>query len=345
MRILPVIAVLLVFNRWVYAEDMPLQLVEQIPLPGVTGRMDHMALDTVNDRLFIAALGNNSLEVVDLRKEKKVRSIPGLREPQGIVFMADSGRLVVSNGGDGACLVFDANTFELITRIELHEDADNLRYDVAAQRLFVAYGRGAIGVFDATFGRVGVIRLPGHPESFALDKSEGRMFVNVPAIQAVVAADVAKLQIVGTWKLRNASGNFPMALNESAHLLFVGAREPSQAVVFDTRSGRVVVTIPLDNDPDDIFIDSQRRRIYASCGGGYLDVIEQTDSRQYRFMKKIPTAPGARTSLFVPEMLRLFLAVPHRGQQEAGVWVYSVPPEESVNGRPPDTPGSSKPHR
>jgi len=213
IKILPFIAVMLGFACYAYPEDALLQLVERILLPGVTGRIDHMAVDTLSDRLFVAALGNNSLEVVDLRKGKRARSIPRLSEPQGVVFMAGSGRLVVSNGGDGACLVFDANTLELITRIDLRNDADNLRYDVATQQLFVAYGKGAIGIFDAKFQQVGIIPMPGHPESFALTRSDGRMFVNVPAIRAVVVADIQGRQIVDTWKLRNAEGNFPMAIN------------------------------------------------------------------------------------------------------------------------------------
>ncbi len=325
MRVLPVIVVLLVVSGWAYAEDLSLQLAGQIPLPQVMGRIDHMAVDTAGNRLFIAALGNNSLEVVDLRKAERIKSIPRLSEPQDVVFMADSGRLVVSNGGNGACSVFDATTLELLTQLDLHEDADNLRYDVAAQQLFVAYGRGAIGIFDTKLQRLGVIPLPGHPESFALSKGDGRMFVNVPAIQGVIVANVAKQHIVGTWPLRNAKGNFPMALDEAAHLLFIGAREPSQLIGFDTRSGKIVVSVPIDGDPDDIFIDSQQHRLYISCGTGYLDVLERTDSGHYRSIARIPTAPGARTSLFVPAMRRLFLAVPHRGQREAAVWIYAVP--------------------
>jgi DNA-binding beta-propeller fold protein YncE len=334
MRILSVVAVLLVFTHWVCAEDMPLQLVGSIPLPGVTGRIDHMAVDAATNRLFIAAYGNNSLEVVDLRKGKWVRSIPRLREPQGVVFVAESSRLVVSNGGDGACLVFDADTLELITRIDFQEDADNLRYDAAAQQLYIAYGSGAIGVLDAKFQRVGVIPLPGHPESFEIEGRNRRMFVNIPAIQAVVVADIEKREIVDTWKLQNAGSNFPMALNEADHLLLVGCRKPSQLVGFDTRSGQVVVTLSADADPDDIFIDSQRRSIYVSCGGGFLDVFGRTDSGHYQSIRRIPTAPGARTSLFVPEMRRLFLAVPRRRHHEAGIWIYAVQPEASITDQP-----------
>lgn len=333
MRILPIVAALLGLTGWAYAQDLPLQLVEQIPLPHVTGRIDHMALDTASNRLFIAALGNNSLEIVDLQKAKRIKSLPRLSEPQDVVFMPDSRRLVVSNGGNGVCSVFDATTLELITQFDLHEDADNLRYDIATQQLFVAYGRGAIGVFDKKLQRLGVIPLPGHPEAFALNRGDGRMFVNVPARQAVIVADIARQQIIDTWPLRNAKGNFPMALDEAAHLLWIGAREPSQLIGFDTRSGKIVVTIPIDGDPDDIFIDSQQHRIYISCGTGYLDVLEQTDPGHYHSIARIPTAPGARTSLFAPEMRRLFLAVPHRGQREAAVWIYTVHSKKPINGQ------------
>jgi hypothetical protein len=344
MGLLSVIAFLFAFTPLAYAKGMSLKLVDRISLPGVTGRIDHMAVDRANNRLYIAALGNNSLEVVDLGTGKRVRRISRFWEPQGVVFMADSDRLVVTNGGDGACLVFNSNTFSLNTKVELHQDADNVRYDVATRKLFVAYGNGAIAIFDANFQRVGDILLPGHPESFALSRGEGRMFVNVPAIQAVVVVDLKKQQIVSTWKIRNARGNFPMALDEATNLLFVGTRYPSKLIGFDMQSGRMVFKVPLDGDPDDIFIDSQRRRIYVSCGEGYLDVVEWTNSGDYQSVERIPTAPGARTSLFVPEMRRLFLAVPQRGQHKAGIWIYEVQPEKPTNGHSPDAADAGKPH-
>ncbi|MDA8140646.1 MAG: hypothetical protein M0036_18530 [Desulfobacteraceae bacterium] len=320
------IVILLFFARWACAEELPLRLVDHIALPGVTGRIDHMAVDTATQMLFIAALGNNSLEIVDLQKGKRTRSLPRLNEPQGVVFMADSGKLVVSNGGNGLCLVLDANTLEPVTRIDLREDADNLRYDAAARQLFVAYGSGAIGIFDAKFQRVGEIPLSGHPESFALNPRDGRLFVNVPAIRSIVVADVARRQMLDTWKLPNARGNFSMALDEAAHLLLVGTRDPALLIGIDTLSGRIVFSVPMDRDPDDIFFDSQRHRIYVSCGAGYIDVFEQTDASHCRLINIIPTAPGARTSLLVPAMQRFFLAVPHGARQEAGIWIYAVQP-------------------
>jgi len=321
---LRILAVLLALAQCAHAADDPLTLEGRIPLPGVEGRIDHLAVDLATRRLFVAALGNDTVEVVDLREGKRVRSLTGLKEPQGIVFMPETGQLAVANGGDGVCTVYDGSTLEPVQRIDFRDDADNLRYAAASRTLFVAYGSGAIGVVDAKLARSGDIPLPGHPEAFALTAAGDRLFVNVPAARAVVVADVAARKVVDTWKLGGARSNFPMALDEAAHLLLVGTRAPAQLLGLDTRSGKIALTVPLDGDPDDIFLDAPRRRVYVACGAGSLAVLERPADGAYRLAKKIATAPGARTCLFVPELDRLFLAVPHRGAQEAAVWTYAV---------------------
>src|SRR5207247_1893121 len=115
----------------------PLRLVQTIALPGVEGRIDHLALDLDRQRLFVAALGNNTVEVLDLRAGTRLRSIGGLHEPQGIAFVPDSGRLFVASGGTGACDLFDADTLHSIKTVPLGDDADNVRYEAAAKRVYV----------------------------------------------------------------------------------------------------------------------------------------------------------------------------------------------------------------
>lgn len=320
-RLLP--ALLLVnCMQYAFAASAPLQLVERIPLPGVTGRIDHMAVDLEQNRLFIAALGNDSLEVVDLHKGKRIRSIKGLSEPQGVIFIADRGLLVIANGGNGVCLVMDARTFKPVARLDLHSDADNLRYDAASGGFLAAYGNGAIAMFDRNFHRSGDIPLPGHPEAFTLDRDTGRMFINVPAAGAVFVADIRKLRLAQTWALQNAAANFPMALNKTNDTLLVGTRRPPQISAIDTLSGKAGFSVPVDADPDDIFIDSVRQRVYVACGAGYIDILEWSAGGVYRMLDRIPSAPGARTALYVPEQQRLYLAVPRRGQRDAAIWVY-----------------------
>ena len=115
-----------------------------------------------------------------------------------------------------------------------------------------------------------------------------------------------------------------MALDETNHRLFVGCRLPSKLVVLNTDSGDVVAKIDISGDADDVFYDTQRHRIYAICGTGKIDVVEQIDPETYKTSTRIDTAEGARTGLFVPERDTLFVAIPHRGSQQAEVRCYQI---------------------
>jgi hypothetical protein len=305
----------------------PLRLVQTIPLPNVEGRIDHMAVDLKGQRLVIAALGNNTVEVLDLRAGKRIRSITGLHEPQGVGFISEFNKIFVANGKSGACEVFDGASFKLIKSVKFSEDADNVRYDAKARRVYVGYGSGGLGIIDAATGdQLGEIKLEGHPESFQLEKSGPRIFVNIPTSQKIVVVDREKRVVTTTWPTSGATANFPMAFDETHHRLFVGFRKPAKIIVFDTETGEVVANLDSPGDADDIFYDSSRRRVYISGGEGFLSIFQQDDPDHYKPMTKTPTATGARTSLFVPELNRLYLAVPHRGTQRAGVRAYETPP-------------------
>jgi len=308
-------------------EPTPLRLVQTIPLPNVEGRIDHMAVDLKGQRLFIAALGNNTVEVLDLRAGKRIRSITGLHEPQGVGFIPEFNKIFVANAKSGACEVFDGSSFKPIKSIKFSDDADNIRYDAAARRVYVGYGSGGLGIIDAATGdQLGAIKLEGHPESFQLEKSGPRIFVNIPTSQKITVVDREKRAATTAWPTAGATANFPMALDETHHRLFVGFRKPAKIIVFDTEAGKVVANLDSAGDADDIFYDSSRRRVYISGGEGFLSIFQQDDPDHYKPMTKIPTATGARTSLFVPELSRFYLAVPHRGTQRAEVRVYEAQP-------------------
>lgn len=308
-------------------EAGPLRLIQTIPLRNVEGRIDHMAVDLKGQRLFIAALGNNTVEILDLRAGKRIRSIPGLHEPQGIGFIPEFNKIFVANARSGTCDVFDGSSFKSIKSIKFSDDADNIRYDAAARRIYIGYGSGGLGIIDAATGdQVGDIKLEGHPESFQLEKSGPRIFVNIPTSQKIVVVDREKRAAVTAWPTAGATANFAMALDETHHRLFVGFRKPPQLVVLDTGSGKVVASLESPGDADDIFYDSSRRRVYISGGEGFLGIFQRDDSDHYKSITKLPTATGARTSLFVPELSRLYLAVPRRGTQRAEVRVYEAQP-------------------
>jgi hypothetical protein len=308
-----------------HAEEKALKLKQTIPLPGVEGRIDHFAFDRSAERLFVCALGNNTVEVLDLRKGERIHSITGLGAPQGIVYISELDRLFVANDKGGICKIYDAKSFQTVGELNFKDDADNVRYDDATKKIYVGFGSGGIAVVNAPDGKqVGSIKLSVHPEAFELEKNGKRIFVNVPNARQMAVIDRDKGEVIAQWKTDLAFGNFPMALDEANHRLFVGCRIPPKLVVLNTESGDVVTKTDISGDPDDVFYDNKRHRIYAICGAGKIDVIEQTDPNNYKASAKIDTAKGARTGLFVPEQDVLFVGVPHNGAQQAEIRAYQV---------------------
>jgi len=304
-----------------------LRQVQTIPLSNVEGRIDHMSIDVQGERLFVAALGNNTLEVLDLRASKWVTRISGLKEPQGVFFGPKDNKLFVANGDDGSLRIFEGISYKLLATEHFSSDADNVRYDVARNQIYVGYGEGALGIMDATTGqKVADIPLGAHPESFRLEESGTMIFVNVPnANHSIAVLDRVKRSVIATWTLQ-AQANFPMALDEPDHRLLVVTRRPAHFIVLDSQTGKPVASQSAVGDADDVFYDAARKRIYISGGEGFIDIFEQSDPDHYRPIGRIPTASGARTSLFVPELKRLYLAVPHRGSQTAEIRIYEAQP-------------------
>src|SRR5215216_5683275 len=305
--------------------------LEQVPvvaLPNVSGRIDHLALDPEGSRLFVAALGNNTLEVIDLKAGKVTDEIKGLKEPQGVVYVPEDNKLLVTNGDGDSLDIYNAQSLKLLNQVVLGDDPDNVRYDATTGYAYVGYGTGngsALGVVDVRTGtKVADITLSGHPESIQLEDSGQRIFVNVPTAGHIAVVDRGNGSVVETWPLSNAAENFPMALNEGNHRLFVGARSPAKLLILDTETGKMTTSLDSSGDADDIFYDAKNTRIYVSGGEGAISVFEQTDPDNYSLLDKVDTAEGARTSLFVPDSGTLYVAVPHRGSQQAEVRAFQT---------------------
>jgi len=307
------------------AEEKALKLKQTFPLSGVEGRIDHFAFDPVGERLFVCALGNNTVEVLDLRKGARIHSITGLGAPQGVGYVPEMNRLFVANDKGGICKIYDGKSFQAVGELRFEDDADNVRYDETSQKIYVGFGSGGIAVVNAPDGKqVGSIKLSAHPEAFQLEKKGSRIFVNVPNSRHVAVVDRDKGKVVASWKTDLAFANFPMALDEANHRLFVGCRLPSRLVVLNTDSGDVIAKTDISGDCDDLFYDAERQRVYAICGAGKIDVIDQIDPNTYRVSTTIGTADGARTGFFVSERDVLFVGVPHRGSQQAEVRCYQI---------------------
>jgi YVTN family beta-propeller protein len=303
----------------------PLVLETKIPLGAASGRIDHLGIDVRRHRLFVAELGNNSLGVVDVSAGKVFRTITGFREPQGVAYVPFADNVYVADAGDGSVHVLRGEDLTPIGRIELGDDADNVRVDGARHRVLVGYGSGALAVIDpATSSKVGDIRLKGHPESFQIDETGTQVFVNVPDARAITIVDLAA---AGTQSLStaDAAANFPMAIDRGQHRVVVVFRRPPTLMALSSQDGHIMAKTATCGDADDVFVDAKRQRVYVSCGQGVVDVFSAEEAG-YRRLARVPTVSGARTSLFVPELDRLFVAARAGWSEPAAIWVFRPVP-------------------
>jgi hypothetical protein len=309
-------------------EILPLQLEEQIPVPSVAGRIDHFSADAKRKRLFVSALGNNSLEVIDVFAGRVVHSIKGLAQPQGPLYVPAVDKLYVANAEDGKVRVYDGATYTLRKTIDFGKDPDNMRYDEASKRVYVGFGEddGGIAVIDPkTDERIGeVYKTGGHPESFQVEAKGGHIFVNVPDAGNVVESIDKKTGAVTKWPLKDLRANYAMALNEEDHRLFTITRKTPMMVVLDTQTGKEVARLRAAGECDDVFFDASRKRIYVIGGEGIISVFQQNDPDHYELVANVPSAVGIRTGFFFAKRDRFYVAVPAKGIEPAQIWTYEA---------------------
>jgi YVTN family beta-propeller protein len=302
-----------------------LKLVQTLSMPDVAGRIDHLAIDLKGQRLFVAALENNIVEVLDLKTAKVIHTIENLSEPQGVLFLPEKNQLFVANGGTGLVQFFDGMSYAEVSHIQLTGDADNARY--VGKSVIVGYGDGGIVVIDPARNKVVEdISLSGHPESFQVASSGKKIFVNIPTSNQIAVADLDAKKVTDTWFLTSGASNFPMALDETNQRLFVGLRLPAKLAVLDTGTGKEIASFGTGGDVDDIFYDAARKLVFVIGGEGYIDLFAQKDANHYEFLTRIPTRSGARTGLWSPEQNRLYIAAPAGNGREAQILVYELQP-------------------
>lgn len=309
-------------------EAPPLRLVQEIPLPGVQGRLDHFTIDPKRKRVIFSGLGNDTVQVVDAFAGRQIHQIDGLSQPQGTLYVPETDTLYVANAADGHVNIYNGTTFALISRIDFGtgSDPDNLRYDAAARKVYLGYGDGAIATIDATTNqRVGTdFRFEGHPEGFQLERNGPRIFVNIADGKIIKVIDRTTGKMVD-WALpAGHSANFPMVLDEAGRRVIVGTRKPSRMTVLNMDTGAVVASLPCTGDMDDIFFDADRKRVYVAGGEGFISVFQQIDPNHYRDMGKFATAVGTRTGTWYVARDRLYLASPPSGALGARLLVFEA---------------------
>jgi DNA-binding beta-propeller fold protein YncE len=279
----------------------------EIALEGVRGRIDHLAIDLLRQRLLVAELGNNTVDIVDVARRRREARITGLAEPQGVGVAARADRYVIANAGDGTVRFYRADDLRPASSVSLGSDADNVRVDAKSGNVLVGYGSGGIAIIDpATGAKTGTLELPAHPEGFQLDHTGARIYVNLPDAHRIAVIDRLVGRVAATWNTPGLSDNFPMAIDNAGSRLAVVFRNPPTLVLYNAVHGEVQSRIHTCGDADDVFFDAKRTRFYVSCGSGAIDVFD-AGSRELKHLTQVATASGARTSLFVPELDRLFV--------------------------------------
>ncbi len=318
-------------------EKGPLWLVQTIPLPGVNGRIDHMDVDVKGKRLFVAGLENGSLEVVDLRAGKSLRSVPGFKKPQGIAYVAELNKVFVASGDDGKVRVFRGDTLDLLETIDLELGPNRILYDPQKSVLYVGYGGkdagkdyGEVGIIDAKTNKlIGDIKVDAHPAELLLDKSGKRLFCFVSPSSKIQVIDTKERKVIATWPVsseRPGDGAYDAASNR----IFIGTRKPPQMTAMDADSGKEVSVLPTVDGMDGVSFDAKHRRAYVSGGRdaevGFIYSYQQKDADHYELLDKLPTRKGAGTSLWVPELNRFYVGAPASDGQGADILVFEAQP-------------------
>jgi DNA-binding beta-propeller fold protein YncE len=328
------LALLLSFSVASAKNEAALKLVQTIPLPEVDGRIDHFAIDVKGRRAFLAALAKNTIEVVDLTAGRVKQTLPGFAKPQGVLFVPKLNKLVIASGADGSVKTLGGTTLAVIRTASVSLGADAIGYDPRSKEIYVGSGggdankeQGDLTIFNVASGaQVAALTADAHAGGSVVEGHGEHVFVLVPEKAQVVVLDRKTKSQVAKWTIPGIQKDVALALDEKYHRLFLGVRTPASIVVLDSVSGAVVASVPTVATLDGLSFDSSTRRIYTSGGEGFVDVTQQIDADHYERIARVPTGPVARTSVFVPEWHRFYVAVPRDKERVAELRVFAVVP-------------------
>jgi WD40 repeat protein len=302
-----------------------LKLEKIIEMPGVSGRIDHMAINLKDKVLYVAALGNNTVEAIDLQKGTLLRSIKDVDEPQGLAYIPEQNEIAVASGGNGDCVFYNATTFQKVATVQLTGDADNIRYDASERKMYVGYGNGGMALIDPVVHKqTGNVKLPAHPESFQLDKKNNRLYVNLPDDHSIAVVDLKSFKVIDIWKINSLRANFPMTLDIANNQVIIGYRHPSVLVFYDCNTGKEITRNELVDDVDDVFYDATKHQVLASGGGGYINIFQKSTGNTYKLVSKITSRNGARTSFLASSIKTFIVAERASGGKSAAIAVYNT---------------------
>ncbi len=302
-----------------------LALVQTIELPGVRGRIDHVDIDIDGHRLFVGALENDSLEVIDLAAGRVQRSLGSLGGPQGLAFVPAVHALFVACRDTGELIELEDSGFRVVRRFPFGDEADNLHYLRLPGLLVLGYGSGGLAVIDPVVGKVvSNTRLPGHPEGLQGEEEGTRVFVNVPTANRLFELSRLDAAVLRSWPMSGLYSSFPLALDEERHRIAYYSHVPSEITLFDTEAGKAISRKAAPADVDDLYFGPRPDELILIAGAGRVELWRIGAAGAMERVDTAATGPGARTGLFVPALARLFVAVPAREGRDARILVFDL---------------------
>jgi len=315
--------------------DPPIRLIHTTFLPGYVGDFEHFAADVKGNRLFLIAEDHKTVEVLNIRTGGRIHTITGFGQPRAIEYLPDPNSLIVTEGDEesGAVELVSGSTYQIINKIMLPTNVDGGVYNPVKKYYYVeSGGQGQdakthlLSIIDTqSFKRIGDITLPGtKSEAMAIDHAGAKLYVNLRGPDEIGVVDLATRQLVARWPIPEAKNENALVLDEPNHRLFSASHTPPKLFVFDIDTGKVIASLPCAENSDDMGYDPVRKRIYIT-GDGSASVIEQPDADHYVSVAEVPTGYRAKTSIFVPEVNRLYIAVSSRGKRAGGKLVAPEP--------------------
>lgn len=298
------------------AKPAPLHLAGTTDLPDYTGDFDHFAVDTRDNRLFLAGEEHAELEVFDLTTGAIVKRIPGFGTPHSLWYTAATNELLVIDG-DKPSPVFDARTLAIKRHYDLAKGSDSVGWDPVARHLWVVSGGKDVPQKDsnlteldpATGKTFRTIHFDAdHVEAMALAARSPLLFISVTDKNTMAVVNRRTGRILHQWPIHEAEQNAPLAFDEAHNRLFVVTRKPGKTVVVNALNGATVAAFEAPARTDQVIWDAANRRVYVTGGQGYISVIEQDDANHYREAARIPSLPGAKTAILDSVHHRLWVA-------------------------------------
>lgn len=307
------------FSPFLHAQTAPnLKLIKTDTLPGYTGDFDHFAVDRERSRILVAAEDHGTLEVFSLANGDHLRTVKGgIDTPHSILVRPGAETLFLTDSGKSMSKILNAATYAEVKQVPLTVGADSSGYDAAAHTLYVVTGGKDVdmktanleAVDPATGEKLGSITFDdNHVEAMALEKGGPRLFLNLAQTNRIAVVDRKHMKILALWPVPPAQQNAMVALDEGQHRLYVVCRGPGTVVAMDSDTGKVISMQPAPMRADDLFYDAAAHRLYVPGGDGFLGIYDTSSPNHLAVVAKLPTAPGAKTGLLLPDKHELVLA-------------------------------------